>query len=364
MKKWFVTSAAGCIVVFVACVKDVAEVPDPAPAPVASPVDFDPALVPYDSLSTYRFFEGAMAALQPSAGLIPFAPITPLFSDGAHKSRFLWMPQGVAAQYVNDSSVFAFPDGAVLIKNFWFDDVQPLGERRIIETRVMYRLSGTWHFAEYVWNDEQTEAVLDMNGSFTDVQYLDDDGIPRNVQYRLPAAAECMTCHKSFGEASPIGTKPQHLNTVFTYADGTANQLAKWSDVGYLEGGFPGTIETVAKWDDPAEDLTRRVRAYLDMNCAHCHREGGHCDYRPMRFAWHRTADLAGIGVCVPPHDPLLPQHEYIVTAGDTARSLLYFRLNSTSESVRMPLLGRTVIHEDAVQLIGGWIQQLSPPCD
>ena len=37
--------------------------------------------------------------------------------------------------------------------------------------------------------------------------------------------------------------------------------------------------------------------------------------------------------------------------------------LNTTNEAERMPLLGRSVIHEEGVALIEEWINQLSPPC-
>src|SRR5262245_27073689 len=102
MRKWGVLSFIACVIAFVACVKDVAVEPSTGSRTTPSPVNFDPALVPYDSLSTYSFFAGAMADLQPAAGLLPYAPITPLFSDGAHKSRFVWMPEGASAHYVSD----------------------------------------------------------------------------------------------------------------------------------------------------------------------------------------------------------------------------------------------------------------------
>ena len=142
------------------------------------------------------------------------------------------------------------------------------------------------------------------------------------------------------------------------------DQLAKWETMGYLAGGYPSTIETVAKWDDPLADLNDRVRAYLDMNCSHCHSEGRHCDYRPMRFAWQETTDPVNLGICVPPDDPIEPSQDYIVSAGHPERSMLYYRMSSTLEAVRMPLLGRTLVHEEALELTEQWINSLSPPCD
>lgn len=351
-----------CSFALVACVKDPA-IPDTTfPPEVVSPVVFDLDVVPYDSLSTYRFFTGDLSGLSPAAGLLAFEPITPLFSDYAHKSRYVWMPYGTSAQYVNDSMPLDLPIGAVLIKNFWYDNVQPGSVRRIIETRLMFRKTDGWHFACYVWNDEQTEAVLDMSGSTTPVQWLDDDGDLRNVNYRIPALAECHTCHKMNGQPIPIGPKARNLRSVLTYADGPMDQLQKWQQAGYLTGGLPA-IQPIARWNDPTADITDRVRAYLDMNCAHCHGDERHCNYRPMRFAWHRTTDPVNLGVCVEPHEPILPEHDYIVDAGSATTSVLRYRINSTVETERMPLMGRTIVHEEAVQLIDQWIDGISPSC-
>ncbi len=354
--------------VFISCTNDPEELVAPTPVPPAgndtSPVVFDMDEVPYPVLSTYNFYQGPMADLLPVAGVLPYEVITPLFSDYAHKKRFVWMPTGAAAHYVDDKSILDFPDGAVLIKNFYYDNVQPANTRRIMETRILFKRNGAWEFADYRWNAEQTEAYFDLNGSITPLDWVDDNGTARHVEYRIPAAAECHTCHKISGIDTPVGPKPQSLNKDLAYADGTMNQLAKWAAAGYLQGGYPSNIETVVAWDDPTQTLTDRVRAYVDMNCSHCHNEGRHCDYRPMRFAWTDTDDLVNLGVCIPPEDPIDPSFIYIVAAGNVNRSMLYHRITSTAEDVRMPLLGRTLVHDEGAALFNEWISTLSPPCD
>ncbi len=356
------------IAVFVSCTNEpeeliAPEVPE-TPQNGTSPVVFDMDEVPYPILSTYNFYDGAMADLEPVAGVLPYDVITPLFSDYAHKKRFVWMPADVSAQYVDDKSILNFPEGAVLIKNFYYDGVQPGNVRRIMETRILFKRNGVWEFADYRWNPEQTEAYFDLNGSITPLDWVDELGVSKHVDYRIPAAAECHTCHKISGIDTPVGPKPQNLNATYDYSTGAANQLAKWSAMGYLQGGYPSDIATTVKWNDPTQTLTDRVRAYVDMNCAHCHGDGRHCDYRPMRFAWHETGDMVNLGVCVPPEDPIDPSYIYIVAAGNVNRSMLYHRITSTAEDVRMPLLGRTLVHEEAVTLFADWINTLTPPCD
>jgi len=140
--------------------------------------------------------------------------------------------------------------------------------------------------------------------------------------------------------------------------------LSKWMQVGYLAPGVPSEIDATVRWDDVTAPLNERVRSYVDMNCAHCHAEGSHCDYRPMRFAWSETADPVNLGVCVPPDEEVLPALTYIVAAGIPGRSMMHHRLASTEEQVRMPLLGRTLVHEEGLALITAWIESLEPACN
>lgn len=318
---------------------------------------------PLPVLSDYGFFKGAMALQRPVPGLLPYAPINSLFADHAHKKRFIWMPEGEQATYNGDHEVLDFPDGTVLVKSFYYDHVQPDNDTRIIETRLLYKRNGQWEFADYIWNDEQTEAFFDLDGSYTPITWTDDNGVLRSTTYRIPSEAECLTCHKSNDIAIPIGPKPRNLNSTYPYAGGEMNQLARWTQEGYLSNTRPKHITPVPRWDDPTVDLNTRVRAYVDINCAHCHRDGSHCDYRPMRFAFEESGDPANLGVCVPPDDPLLPQHSHIIARGSVGRSLMHYRMASTDEAVRMPLIGRTLADEEGVQLITAWINGLGPPC-
>lgn len=334
------------------------DVPDPDPV---SPVVLDLTAVPYQNLSDYKFFEGPMKDQNPSYGVLPYEPISSLFTDYALKKRFVWMPSDVKASYDSDGTIFNFPTGSVLIKNFYYDNVQPSGVRRIIETRLLIKKASGWIFAEYVWNDDQTEATLNMNGAFTSVSWLDSNGELKTVNnYRIPSGSECLICHKIFDEAKPIGPKPQNLNSNFIYADGISNQLNKWKSYGYLENSLPNSIETVVDYKDTSKSLDLRVRSYLDIQCAHCHQQNSHCDYIPMRLAFSESNILSNTGVCVPPNNMFDPALINIVTPGNVMRSMMHFRLNTSEEQYRMPLIGRSMIHTEGVQLVEEWINSLN----
>jgi uncharacterized repeat protein (TIGR03806 family) len=340
----------------------------PPPPPVEmTDVNVNLAEMPYDKLADYRFFTGErMADLQPNERVLDYKPISGLFSDYAHKSRFVWMPEGTTATQGSDGNIVDFPEGTVMIKTFFYDNVQPTGETRLIETRLIYKQDGGWRFADYIWNAAQTEASFSLDGGSTLVEFIDEDGELKSINYEIPSEAQCLTCHKIGDNASPIGPKPQNLNSTLTYSDGSSgNQLQKWFEAGYLAAQpDPESVETVVAWDNPTFSLDLRARSYLDMNCAHCHREGGHCDYRPIRLAFQETSIDANLGICVIPNEYIDDSQLFIVNPGNEAKSALFYRLNTTEENLRMPLLGRTIQHTEGLALIENWINSLTQECN
>jgi uncharacterized repeat protein (TIGR03806 family) len=319
--------------------------------------------MPFQTLSEYQFFEGALKDLNPEFGLTPYTLNSTLFTDYAKKKRFIWMPNNSKANYISDDVSLNFPVGAILIKSFYYDNVLPNDDTQNIETRLMIRKNEGWIFANYTWSSDQTEAILDLNGSFVDLQWQDEDEV-KTVQYRIPAGAECHTCHKIMEVSQPIGPKPRNLNLVYNYESESKNQLQQLVDIGYLENSLPLNIEALPNYNDTSISLELRARAYLDINCAHCHSEETHCAYRPMRFGFTDTQDFSNIGVCIDPDTDLGFGHGHIVEPGDARNSVLYFRLSSTEPSDRMPLLGRSVLHTEGADLIEDWINSLNNDCN
>lgn len=334
-----------------------------SPVPV-SPVIFDINLVPYHSLSDYNFFIGSIKEINPVYGVLPYDLISPLFSDYAQKKRFVWMPSGVSASYVNDYSILDFPIGTILIKNFYYENILPEGTTKILETRLQIKKEEGWVFANYKWNDEQTQAYYDLNGSYVSLDFMVND-IQKSVNYVVPSGAQCLTCHKSDNDlAYPIGVKPQNLNRTMSYTNGTMNQLEKWKEMGYLTDNHPTSINSLVNYEDASKPLDLRVRSYLDVNCAHCHSDSRHCDYRPIRLAFHESADLANLGVCVVADEIFDQAITKIVMPRNPERSILAVRLNSVAQELRMPLLGRTIKHDEGIALIEQWINSLSDNCE
>jgi len=375
MKKHY-PSLSLLFIAFIFVVFSCSKSEDPIYIPVApvSPVTVDLTKVPYEKLSEYQFFEGELKDQIPALDVLPFEPASSLFTDYAQKKRFVWIPKGKKATYKTDGTVLELPVGSALIKTFYYNKVQPSNTTRIIETRVMIRKSTGWIFANYVWNEDQTEAINDLNGSFTPIEWKNDNNVIKSTNYRIPSEEQCIVCHKITQTVNgvdaainvPIGIKPQNLNTNYNYDTGAKNQLTAWIEKGYLENNFslPTSENSTVDYKDASKSLDARARSYVDINCAHCHQDNRICYYRPMRFAFNETAgNRTNMGVCVNTADMqgFSPSLGKIVTPGNKNRSMMYYRLNTTNPTYRMPLHGRTVIHDEGIALIEAWINSLAP---
>lgn len=348
------------------CSSDNDPIIDDQPVEV-SPVVFDINAVPYPKLSDYNFFKSPMNGLSPVFGVLPYEPVSSLFTDYAKKSRFIWMPNGVSANYVSDSEIFNFPSGTVLIKNFYYDQILPENNQKIIETRLMIKRGNDWIFANYVWNDEQNEAIYDMEGSFLPINFV-HNGQNKSVNYRIPSSSECLTCHNVLEKPIPIGPKPQNLNFNLNYTDGNANQIDKWEDFGYLNSGTPANPLSMVNYNDMSKSLDERMRSYLDINCAHCHNAEGHCNYLPINLEFNQTLNPENLGICIVPNINISgfvgEEVTHIVKPGQPNQSAMYQRIKSDLENIRMPMIGRSLIHDEAVTLTNQWINTLEGDCN
>ena len=116
-------------------------------------------------LSAWHLFTAHASALEPSRGVIPYDLNTPLFSDYSDKFRFVWMPPGTSARYVDDGP-FEFPVGTVFAKTFAF----PIGARsatgrprdKLIETRLLVHAKTGWVALPYIWDNQQNDATLQL----------------------------------------------------------------------------------------------------------------------------------------------------------------------------------------------------------
>lgn len=334
-----------------------------------SPVVFDINAVPYSKLSDYNFFKGSISDLDPVYGVLPFQPASQLFTDYALKKRFLWMPDGASANYQSDNKVLNFPTGTVLIKNFYYENVLPSNSKKIIETRLMIRKANEWIFANYIWNDEQTEALYDvkMNGGFLNNLEFVHNGETKIANYRIPSQSQCTTCHSNNETIVPIGTKPQNLNFAINFADGNKNQLQKLKEFGYINNEIPANIASAVDYNDTSQSLDLRARSYLDINCTHCHTNGGFSQQYPVRYDFTPTPNYDALGFCMETNLFLnfFPAGvNKIIFPGDHTQSIIHYRMAAAEGPIAMPYIGRSLVHDEGVTLIDNWINSFEEGCE
>lgn len=318
--------------------------------------------------------------------VVPYDLNTPLFSDYAHKLRTVWMPAASAAKYSPTES-FDFPVGTVFSKTFYFPragaatvsrtsdqsrDFSGLGLNldnvRLIETRLLVRREHGWEALPYVWNAEQTDAELARTGDELALDLVSAGGEHEAFTYVVPNQNQCAGCHVTdlkTKSIAPIGPKARHLNRDYAYAEGRENQLSYLEKVGYLTG-LPNLPEVPrnANWMDTSQPLEARARAYLDVNCGHCHNAKGAADTTALNFDIASPLDRH-LGLCKPPvaAGRGTGDHLFDIVPGHPDDSILPFRMATKETGVMMPEQGRDIVHREGVELIRAWIAAMPGSC-
>lgn len=329
-------------------------------------VALDVAAKPFEKLSEYNFFGGIMNELKPNERVVPYDLITPLFTDYAHKARFIYMPEGATVDY-DTIGTLNFPVGACLIKNFYYpeDFRTPKGKRRIMETRLLVHREKAWEALDYVWNDEQTEAMLDNAGDIKEVSWIHYNGEARKADYVIPNKNQCKGCHWNNGEnIVPIGPKVRNLNRDYEYATGKENQLTHWINAGILKNAPAiSAMPAIADWTDSLHQSTEtRARAYLEMNCGHCHNPQGPA-YTSGLYLNLDNANMERLGACKTPvaAGKATGNHFFDIVPGKPEESIMTFRMKSEDPGIRMPEVGKNLVHTEGVALIEKWISEMKP---
>lgn len=290
-----------------------------------------------DSLSDVDLFEGSLNQLIPAEDVILYELSSQLFTDYAKKQRLIRLPEDAQISTQDDGRLI-FPEGSLIAKTFYYpeDMSDAEGPRRILETRLLVKTEGLWNVATYLWNEAQSDASLLLEGTTTDVSWIDDSGRGLSTEYVVPHEGECVTCHQLAGESVFIGPTLQNLNRNILVNGESINQLDYWVALGMLESGDWSSDSAMPDYEDTALPLSERARAYLAINCAHCHNPDG----------WEEPA---GEGLDLRFDTPL--DQSGLTDEPEEVEEQL-----SQGE---MPFLGTTLQHEEGVALVLDYLATL-----
>ncbi len=289
----------------------------------------------YPKLSDYGIYKGNPANMIASDSFKLYELSSQLFSDYAEKQRLIKLPANTTMNIV-DNGLLDFPDGAMLVKTFFYyhDKRDTTAGKRIIETRLLVKDRGKWNVAVYTWNDRQDEAWLSTNGQNTPVNWIDRNGASRAISYHIPENKECATCHNSYNTIMPIGPKIRNLNRDVVRNNTTQNQLEYFFHEGLLNAVNPAFFDKLPDYTNAALGLEKRARAYFEVNCSHCHKDGGFNGNRPLWLAYEKSYEASNL-------------RRY--------QDLIVLRM----QQGRMPKLGTTIIHEEGLALIKAYVDSL-----
>ena len=294
-------------------------------------------------LSDYGFFAD-LAAQVPATDVSPYRLNTPLYSDGAEKLRFLYLPPGTQA-IADGEGLLEFPVGSALIKTFAFGEG---AQRRLIETRVLLHRAEGWIALPYRWNEAQTGATLALAGGRLEIDTPDHG----TISYRIPNKNQCKECHGLDDAVVPIGPKAGNLSLDWLearVADGTLDTVPAGSD-------------TLPHWEDWRDaSASDAARAYLDVNCAHCHRPQATASNSGLDLRWEQDRPMA-LGVMKRPVAAGRGSggHEFSVVPGKPGSSIMVHRMGSAEPGVAMPELGKATVDEEGVAAIERWIAEMT----
>ncbi len=263
-------------------------------------------------------------------GVMEFEPAFKLWTDGADKRRWIYLPPDTQID-TSDVDSWEFPVGTKVWKEFARDGVR-------IETRIMERIGqgdGDWAMVSYVWDGNDAKASI--RGVF------DAHGTSHNV----PGAGECAGCH-SGRKSHVLGFSAIQL----AGPDGDGPLLAQLVADGRFSDPLPQTMGV------PGNDVERAALGYLHANCSHCHNNErpniAGCFIPDNNLEFHLTAS--------PPQDvtgtaAYRSALDNAITPGQPDNSQLIRLVSGRGVLNQMPPLGTEMVDEVGVQLLREWVE-------
>lgn len=311
-----------------------------------------------------------------TAGIVPYEVNAALWSDGAHKQRWITLPPGTSVS-PTDTDHYEFPDKTVMVKNFAVDTV--VGDTSttlLVETRFMVIRKNSGGYAyrgiSYAWRRDQSDAdLVDPVKGLDAIIAVKSAGASVGKRWRYPSRADCTACHVnrgSLGFITPQLNRPSRANA-------SVNQLQELFSAGVLSQNPLAAHPHAVKWaslDNPTASLELRARSYLAANCSHCHGNGrreytgvGH-DFDYLNAAMVFKSDTAnpfasGPYAGKPFFDPDFPM---LVYPGRPDSSYVIKRMLSRGtfekhEVLQMPPLATYQPDSAALRVLADWICML-----
>ncbi len=299
------------------------------------------------------------AAQRPAAGVFAYDINVPGWHDGARGQHWFAAPSE-ARFHPADNAPWNFDDGFALVQTLTL--ATRAGPRRV-ETRVLLKYENDWTGYTYLWNDAQTEAELAPALGQRVTLELPEGRRP----WLVPSRSDCLVCHSRAANFA-LSLTTRQLNRPLA-ADSAVNQLHWLEQHDLIRSGsrsnspalptLPESAPRFASVTDTNAPLEARARAYLAVNCAHCHvQEGGGNSAMDMA-AW-TALNKTHLIEQLPQHETLNLKDARIIAPGAPTRSVLVSR-SALRLPGQMPPLGTIRPDSEGTRLLVQWISSLRP---
>jgi hypothetical protein len=327
----------------------------PPPAPASTPSGtakrvISPGALPSDLAGTGLYADWPTRTVAPTNR--PFTPQYPLWTDGAHKQRWIYLPPGSTID-ASQVDAWQFPVGTKVWKQFSFGSPA--------ETRYMERGEAGWRFATYVWSaDGKTATLAEPRGARAAAE------VAPGIRHAIPGEADCRLCHGT-GKTPLLGFSALQLSAdrdpnalhAEVVAPGSL-ELSSLSRNGLLRGFHGSTSPRIAA----RSPIERAALGYLHGNCGHCHRQDGALGSIGMVLsspsAPHDALGANAVLTTTRDRASLVAPGQKRIAPGDAEHSVLFARMRSREPSSQMPPLGTQVADEDGLHVMASWIDQLA----
>jgi uncharacterized repeat protein (TIGR03806 family) len=295
---------------------------------------------------------GSAGAAPAKPGIIAYDVNVSLYSDGAEKHRFLWLPPGT--QIHSQADRWDIPVGAYFIKNFYFpnDARDPTKGIHLVETRFLIKRSDGVTISTYLWNDDQSDAIASGGNVDVPVRWIDQDGVLHDESFHVPGLSLCQTCHDN----RMLGLRTRQIVHPGTYPDGTTDQASHLVAAGALDVTPPAGLVLVDPFGSAA--LDDRARSYLDANCGHCHASVGEASGTGVFWDYDDT-DLGHLPLCR--KVPSVDGSDHVIVPGHPEQSEFLARMSSGDPFARMPQGPTRIPDGAAIAVLSSWVQALTP---
>jgi hypothetical protein len=288
--------------------------------------------------------------------VLAYAPAYALWSDGADKQRYVWIPPGGKLD-ASDPNEITYPVGT----KFWKEFHLPNGGR-LLETRLLQKVETGWLMTAYVWSEDQQTATQNNDG----VKNLYATG------HVVPNRDQCDECHR--GRTDKI----LGWDALLLGAGATGMTRDELVQRGLFMPGKELPSLTI-----PGNDVERAALGYLHANCGvSCHNGNPRAKGGDSGLVLRLEANMLTAAAQTPAagainHVPSLnakfdgvpvPQGQepwgyyYDIRPKDLEHSLILVRMKVRGANGAMPQLASNVIDQAGVDAVTAWILQMESP--